>query len=153
VVGRPTSGLAANAELDQAVLGCLAVGNAPLAGWAVPARLERGAAGVVAECFVTGLTVDGPASAPVGQQPERTGQVEPVGREGVLHPDRPGGIGDGMDDPLTLESAQAFGQDVRGDTGHAGQEVVEAGRPIEEALDKEQGPAIADPLEGCPERR
>ena len=138
-------------RLDQAILGGFIIGHDPLAGRAEPAGLEGRPAGQVMEGLVAAW-IGGPA-APVRQQAERARQGPAVGGQGVLHPRRPLGIGHGVDDSLALEPAEALGQDVRGDPGNPGQEVVETGRAIEQAFDQEQAPAVADPIEGRSEGR
>ena len=54
--------------------------------------------------------------------------------------------------PRPLEPAQPVGQDVRGDAGQGLVELAEAARPVEQRLDDEQAPAIADAVERGLER-
>ena len=68
--------------------------------------------------------------------------------QGVGHARRALLVRRGGDDPLALEPAQPVGQDVRGDARQRLPELVEPPRPIEQRLDDQQAPAIADAVEG-----
>ena len=56
------------------------------------------------------------------------------------------------EDPLALEAAEPVGQDVRGDARQRVAQLAEPARAIEQRVDDEQRPAIADPVEGGFER-
>ena len=135
-----------NVRLEQARLPLvgLRVADGRGARRAVPARLERRPAAVVAER----LAVLAAARAPVGEQPQRRREVASVAGQRVLHPRRPRRVRRGDDDPLALEAAEPLGQDVRGDAGQLLAELAEAAAAGEQRLDEEQAPAIADAVEG-----
>ena len=92
-----------------------------VAGRAVPAGLDRGAASGVPG-RLRRIGVSGP---PVGQQPERPGEFLAVGRQVVGGAGRPIGIGPGYEQPVAFEPLEPVGQDVRGDTGELAEQVVE----------------------------
>ena len=56
-------------------------------------------------------------------------------------------VGPGDEQGLALEVAQPLREDVRRDPLHVSEHLVEAARPLEERVDDEQRPAVADALE------
>jgi hypothetical protein len=56
------------------------------------------------------------------------------------------------ENPFALETAEAVSQDVRGDAGQAVLHFTEPPRSVEQRLDDEQTPAVADPVERDLER-
>ena len=134
---------AADAPLEDPRLGGVAVVDGAAAGRAVPAGLEGRAAELVAERF----GVLGAAGAPVGEEPQRAGQVVAVGGQGVFEAWRALLVRPADEDPLALEAPKTVDQDVRGDRGQQLLELAEAARPVEQRLDQEQAPAVADALE------
>ena len=120
-----------------------------LAGRAIPASLERRSAPAVTERF----SVGGTSATPVGEKTKRGGEIAAVGRQGVGHPRRALLIRSRHDDPLALEPAKTVGEDVRGDAGNSFAQRPETLRPIEQGLDEQEAPAVADSIERRLERR
>ena len=99
------------------------------------------------------LGVGGAAATPVGEETQRGGKIAAVGGERVGHPRRALLIRRRHHDPLALEPPKPIGEDVRGDAGNGLAERAETPRPIEQGLDEQQAPAVADSIERRLERR
>lgn len=112
------------------------------AGRAIPAGFEWRAAGLMAESV--GRVG---ARAPVGQEAQGAGEFAAVGGQLVGEPKRTLRVRACHQHTLTLKALEPIGQDVRGDSGQRRLKVVEAARAIEQGLDDEQAPAVADPIE------
>src|SRR5690348_11615143 len=82
-----------------------------VAGRAVPAGLDGGAAGEVA----WGVCLVGVPGPPVREQPERPGEFGALGGQLVGGSGWPLGVGPGDQQPVALQPFEALGQDVRGD--------------------------------------
>ena len=119
-----------------------------LAARAPPAGLERRAARLVA----VRLAAAG-ARAPVGEQPQRAGQLAAGLRQLVHEPRRPVGVRLRDHQRLLGERLQARAEHVRRDPVERLLELVEAARAVEQRRDHEQRPAVADAREGVGERR
>src|SRR6185437_8807705 len=87
------------------------------------------------------------ARAPVGQQPQRAGQLARRGAELVYEARRAVRVALGQHEPLRLEVAQALGEDVRRDARKLALQVPKAPWAVEKRLDDQQGPAIPDASE------
>ena len=87
------------------------------------------------------------SAAPVGEQPKRAGELATEGSEFVLEAWRPLRVGARDDQRLPLEVAEALAEDVRRDPRQQLLQLVEAARAVEERVDDEQRPTLADPLE------
>ena len=57
-------------------------------------------------------------------------------------------VRDAADEALALQAFESVGQDVRGDVFGRGQEVAVASLAEKQVADEQQGPAIADDVEG-----
>ena len=93
--------------------------------------------------------------APRRKETEHARQLAAFVGECVILARRPFLIGAADDDPLTLQAPKAVGEDVRGNARDGLGQVVEAARPVEQRLDDEERPAIADAAKGhveCGER-
>jgi len=149
----PTSNRVASPQPSPLGAALERVGDREAAGWAIPARLERRAARFVAERLVGFAGRCCTSRAPVGEQAERTGEVATVRSQGVVHPRRPLGVRPRNDEAAGLETPEPIGQDVRSDAGEGIKQVVVPPRAVEQGLDDEQAPPVADALEGGAERR
>ena len=145
--GRGGPDHAASGELELPQFGGLAGFDTARAGRAIPPRLERRAAALVPK----GVGRVG-ARSPIGEETERPGQLEAVGGQFVTQAQRSFGIRPGQQYALAFEALETVGQDVRGDARKRSLEVVEAAWAVEERLDDEQTPAIADSIERSLER-
>src|SRR3954453_340695 len=92
------------------------------------------------------------ARAPGGEQPQRGRELARGGGGLVDEARRAVLVARGHDERLLLELAQPRGEDVRGDPGDGGLQVAEAFGSVEETLDDEIVPAVADGREGGGER-
>ena len=121
------------------------------AGRAVPARLERRAAGRVPERLVTASRPT--AGAPVGEQPEGAREVARLGGEGVLHAQVAAGCTASRRTIPSRSRRRSRSDRMFGAMpGSASLELVEPSRAVEQRLDEEQAPAIADAVEAALER-
>jgi hypothetical protein len=128
--------------LDEMHLGVVRlVVNEMVAGRAVPASLDRGAARRVPG-RLRRVGVPGP---PVGQQAERPREFLALGGELVGGAGRPLGVRPGYQQRFPFEPFEALGQDVRRDTGDLVQQLAEPARPGEQRLHHQQGPAVTHP--------
>ena len=92
------------------------------------------------------------ARAPVGQLAQRAGEI--AAAVGQLYEARRAfGVGLGDDQAPALEVAQPLGEHVGGDAGQLALQVAEAPRAVEQRGDDQQGPAVADRVQGVGERR
>ena len=135
-------------RLEEPLLGGIGGVDDRGAGRAVPAHLQRRAAGRVADR----LRIDRAPGAPVGEQPQGRGEVAAVGRQVVGEAGRALLVRRGADDAVAFQAAQAIGEDVRRDPGERLAELAEPTRPVEQRLDDQQAPAVADAIEGGFER-
>ena len=101
----------------------------------------------------SGSTSFGAARAPVGEQPQRRRERPAIGGELVGEPGRALLVRARPQDPGPLEPPEAVGQDVRGDPRQRLAELAEAARAVEQRLDQQQAPAVADTVEGGLERQ
>jgi ATP-binding cassette, subfamily B, bacterial len=144
------SSWAASLALYDVQLGVLRlVVHEAVAGRAVPAGLDRGAARFVPG----GLRRVGVPGPPVGQQAERPREFPALGGQLVLRAGRPVGVGPGHEQPIPFEPLEALGQDVRRDAGELVEQVVEPARPVEQGLHHQQRPPVTDPGQRLRERR
>ncbi len=119
-----------------------------LAVRAPPARLERGAADVVAER----LLVAGGARAPVGQQPQRAGQLAPALGKLVDEARRALRVRARDDERLLAEQLQPSAEHVGRDPVELLLQLVEPLLALEQRGDDQQRPAVADSRERVGER-
>ena len=120
-----------------------------LAGGTPPARLERRPACRVA----VGLGGRAGARPPVGEEPERAGELPPGLAELVREPGRALGVELGDHERLLGQRLQAGAEDVRRDSFELFLQLVEPLRSLEQRGDHEQRPAIPDAREGVVEGR
>ena len=99
-----------------------------LARRAVPAGLERGAAGAVAHRLGVGVP-----RAPIREQAQRAGQLAPAFGQLVDEPRRALRIGMRDDEPLLLQAPQPLGEDVGRDPLDRRLQLAEAPRPSSSA--------------------
>jgi hypothetical protein len=71
------------------------------------------------------------ATAPVGEQAERAGELAPGPGQLVGEPARPLRVGPRDDERLALETPEPLAEDVRGDARNRLLKLVEAQRPVE----------------------
>jgi CheY-like chemotaxis protein len=121
------------------------------AGRAVPAGLQGGAAGEVAEAL--GVGGAGAVGAPLGEQAEGAGQLAAGGGQLVGEPGRAARVRLADQHHLPLQVLEALGEDVGGDAGEGLQQLVEAPRALQEGLDQQQGPAVPHPGHRLVQRR
>ena len=119
-----------------------------VAGRAVPADLDRGAAGGVAR----GVRRIGVPGAPVREQPERPGEFGALGGQLVGGPGRALGVQPRDQQSVAFEPLEALGQDVRGDARNQAEQLVEPGRAGQQRLHHQQRPPVADPGQRLGER-
>src|SRR5262245_33177921 len=99
---RRPSPVSANARLDVAQGAGLRCLGDPRARRAIPARIERRAAGDVAQ----GVAPVGAARAPGGQEAQHAGQLLAVGAQSVAEAERPARVRLRDDDPGTLQAPE-----------------------------------------------
>jgi hypothetical protein len=97
------------------------------------------------------LAAAGPR-APVGEQPQRAGQLAAGLGELVHEARRAVAVRLRDDERLLGERLQPGAEHVRRDPLELVLELVEAERAVEERRDREQRPAVADAVEGVGER-
>ena len=81
-------------------------------------------------------------NTPAGEAPPR---VPALGRQLVGDAGRPLRVRPGHQQRFPFEPLEAFGQDVRRDTGELVEQIVEPARPGEQRLHYQQGPPVTDP--------
>src|SRR5258705_4709313 len=106
-----------------------------VAGRAVPAGLDRGAAGRVAERHGRVGVPDGP----VGQQAQRAAQFLALSGQLVLRARWSLAVEPGYQQPLALEPLEALGQNVRRYARDLAEQVVEPAWPAQQGLHPQQG--------------
>ena len=125
-------------------------GHRLVAGRASDRVFDRGLAGVVDE--QGGWSLLGPPTITPGHEgDQRRGQVASPGGESVLVAERTLLVGHPMDDLGVLQPAKAVGEEVPGNA-EALVEALEATDAPEQVPQDQQGPAVADGLEGAGER-
>ena len=114
--------------------------------WAVPARLECRAAGLVMKRFVFAA---GPftRSAPVGEQSKRTRKRPAFDGEAILEPGWPLDVSRGRQQAVGLETPETIGQDVWRDAWYGSLKVPVAQWTGQQRLHDPRAPAIADPIQ------
>jgi hypothetical protein len=97
----------------------------------------------------------GPAASgtPIREKTQSAREIPPVRGEAVLHARRAFLVRPRDQDSLSLEATKTIGQDVRGNPRDAVLELAESTRTVEQRLDDEQAPAVADAIEGGFESR
>jgi hypothetical protein len=95
-----------------------------VAGRAVPAGFERGAAGDV----TWGVHRIGVPGTPVREQPERPRELGALGCQLVGGPGGPLGVGPGYQQSVAFEPFEALGQNVRGDARDQSEKFIEPPR-------------------------
>ena len=93
------------------------------------------------------LDAVGVASPPIREQAQRARQLASGLGELVREPRRPPRVGMGHDERLVLQVLQALAQHVRRDPRERLLEVAEPPRAVEQRLNQEEGPAVADTLQ------
>src|SRR5713101_2158350 len=114
--------------------------NELIAGGAVPADLDRSAAGEVTR----GVGLVGVPAPPVGEQAERPGEFGAFGGELVGGPGWPLRVGPGYQQCVAFEPLEAVGQDVCGDARDLAEQVVEPARPAQAPPHDQCRPQVAD---------
>ena len=111
-----------------------------VAGRAVPADLERSAAGGV----TGGVVLVGVPAPPVGEQTERAGEFGAFGGQLVVRAGWSQRVGPGYQQAVALEPLEAVRQDVRGDARNLAEQVVEPERPGQQRLNHQRRPTVPD---------
>src|SRR5213593_2607179 len=127
-------------DSEVAQLGRLILGHDAGAGGAIPSCFK----GCPARRMTQRFGAFRAARTPVGQQAQRAGQPEAIGRELVGEAERTLRVGAADDEAVAFEAPEAVRQDVGGEPGHLALELVEATRPSEQGLDDQERPAVAD---------
>ena len=140
---RATSGRRAS-DVDDVVVG--GVVHDLLAARAPPARLDRGAAAVAQR-------LAGRRARPIGQQPQRAGQLAAALGQLVDEARRALGVGARDDQRLLAEQLQPRAEHVRRDPVELLLQLVEALLAAQQRGDQQQRPAVADAGERVGQRR
>src|SRR6266545_1424049 len=119
------------------------------AGRAVPVRLELCAALQVLQ----GLAVAGALGAPLGEQPQRAGELTAGDAELVGEARRALRIGLADHQPPALERLQPLREHVGGNARQLVLQVVEAPGPGQQGFDQQQRPAVTDADDRLMKRR
>src|SRR4029453_13853566 len=134
------------ARLGEAEIARVVVVDGVGAGRAVPAGLQGGGAGEVAER--PGVGGAGAVGAPLGEEAEGAGELAAGGGQLVGETGRAPRVGLADQDGLAFQVLETLGEDVGGDAREGLGQLVEAARALQEGLDEQQGPAGADPRPG-----